>query len=485
MLGLLLAIPACGGDGADPWHEAPDPGPAAVSALAYVVTECSESEERGYSHKQSLVIRQQDGTLVTVAGVPPIDEQPIAGPCRLFGDGQAGSGSVIQGAFQRLGMSPDGAVLVFEVTDDFSGLARDTVPPDQEGIFVVRSDGSGLRRIAAASRNPSFHYDPETNLSGGDGPFAFSPDGSSIAFTDLGPGPDGDAVQIFTMDLATGTPDQVTQLPPVPDLPRGFAPVSFAGFLDAETITFHSYANPVIGGEEVNPENQRRIFSVKTTDPTSLRVVPFIAKPGNAGSIIDAFQITGPDPVARTMPVEGKPVNPEQGFFGNIILEAFVLDSKRVLQLTDFRRSDTAGISMSVDRQRIFIYAAPLLDTNPFKNCQLFSIDRTGAGLRQLTNFHVGETSRQGCGLVVPDEPGCVIWIGGGLGQDRATGSILFTSTCSPNGGTSNGGQILAVRPDGTGLHQLTDTRGMVLGPHRSVTVELPGPSAAPVLVAR
>jgi hypothetical protein len=479
ILGLLLAIMACGDDGPDPWHEAPDPGPAAVSALAYVVTECSESAVRGYSHKQSLVIRQQDGTLVTVAEVPPIAEQPFSLLCRLLGNSQAGSGSVVGGAFQRLGMSPDGSMVVFEVTDDFSIASRDQVPPDQEGIFVVRSDGSGLRRLAAASRNPSFRYDPATGAAETEVPFAFSPDGSRIAFTDIGPG--GDAVQVFTMDLATGTPHQLTQLPPVPHVPDGRAPASFPAFLDAETITFHSYANPVIDGEELNREEQRRMFSVKTYDPTSLRVVPFFAEPGNASKIIDAFQITGPEPVARTLPVEGEPVNPEPGIFGNVILETFVLDSERVLQLTRFRRSDTAGSSISANRQRIFFYAAPLLETNPFENCQLFSIDRTGADLRQLTNFSVGETSKQGCGLVVSGEPGCAIWLGGALGQDVATGSVLFTSNCTPFGTTPNGGQIFAVRPDGTGLHQLTDTQGMVVGAHGSITVELAGPSAAAV----
>jgi hypothetical protein len=472
---------ACGDDSSGPWHEVPDPRPAPISALAYVITECSEGPHQGYNHEQSLVIRRGDDELVRVAEIPAIGEQPFAGPCKLWGKSQSGSGSVANGAFQRLRMSPDGSLLVFEVTDDFSYVSQDQVPPDQEGIFVVRTDGSGLRRIAAASRSRCFHYDFATGVSESDIAFGFSADGSTIAFADIGPGPRGDAVQIFTLELATGKRHQVTELPTVPHVPRGRAPASFPGFLDAETITFHSYANPIIAGEESNPDGERRMFSVKTDDPSSLQLVPFFAEAGNISEIIKAFQITGPDPVARTMPVKGTPVNPERGIFGDVILEAFVLDSRRVLQLTSFGRSDTASMSMSVDRHRIFFYAAPLLDGNPFRNCQLFSVDRTGADLRQLTDFNVGETSQQGCGLVEPDEPGCVIWMGGALGQDSVTRSILFTSNCDPDGTVSNGGEIFAVRPDGTGLRQLTDMRGMVIEGDGTVTVQLAGPPAAPV----
>jgi hypothetical protein len=42
----------------------------------------------------------------------------------------------------------------------------------------------------------------------------------------------------------------------------------------------------------------------------------------------------------------------------------------------------------------------------------------------------------------------------------------------TPNGGS----QIFAMRPDGSRLRQLTDTRGVVMGTDGSLTTELPGP---------
>jgi hypothetical protein len=411
--------------------------------------------------------------------VPPIAEQPFAGLCKLWGQSQNGPFSVLLGVFQRLGMSPDGSVLVFEVTDDFSNVSDKQVPPDQEGIFVVHSDGSHLRRIGDASRNPCFRFDFASGRGDWEAVFPFNAGGSIITFTDFGPGPDGDAVQIFTMDAATGQRHQVTRLPDV-DPPRGMAPTSYPSFVDDQTIAFFSYVNPVIKGEELNPENKRRIFTVKTSDPDSLQVVPFFAEPGNAAKIVKAFQISGPEPAARTLLVDGVPENGE-GNSGYVIQEGFVLDEERVLQLTNFGRSDTSNVITSADRRRVlFIASADPFGANPSNGCQLFSIDRNGADLRQLTDFDVGEPSAGGC-WVAGEPPGCLI-ISGTIGQDPITGSILFDSTCDPFGDNPNGSQTFALRPDGTGLRQVTDTLGFVEEADGTVTVELPGPGAIPLL---
>jgi len=472
---LLLSLVACGDGG--------NGGASADPPLAYVLTECNESTERGYTHRQALLLRRGDAEPLTVAEFPPVGPLPPLELCKLWGRSRTGIASVITGAFQRIGMSPDGSVFVVEVTDDFSIRSKHQVSPEQEGIFVVRTDGGGLRRIANASRNPCFRFDSDTGAAEIDASFAFSPDGSSITFTDIGPGPAGDdAAQVFTMDLATGTRRQVTRLPAALDVNASQAPVSFPLYVDADTITFTSYSNPVIGGEELNPNALRRAFSVKTDDPEQLRVVPFFAEPGSR--IIEAFQISGTEPVARDLFLNGEPVN-GPGIFGNIILEVFVVDGSQILQLTNFHRSDTAGPLVSADRQRISFYASanpPELGTNPLHNCQLFSIERTGRDLRQLTNFSVGGLSERGCTATNPG-PGCIIYSSSNrLGTDPATGSILFASTCDPFGTNPNGDEVFAIEPDGTNLRQLTHTRGFVEQADGSVTVEFPGPAASPVL---
>jgi len=53
---------------------------------------------------------------------------------------------------------------------------------------------------------------------------------------------------------------------------------------------------------------------------------------------------------------------------------------------------------------------------------------------------------------------------------------LVFVSSCDPFGTNPNGEQIFAMRPDGSGLRALTDTRSVVHDPDGSVEVELPGP---------
>ena len=61
---------------------------------------------------------------------------------------------------------------------------------------------------------------------------------------------------------------------------------------------------------------------------------------------------------------------------------------------------------------------------------------------------------------------------------DQVTGTVLFSSDCDPTGGNPSGLQIFAMRPDGTGLRQLTATRGMTTDPDGTIHVEMPGPYA-------
>jgi hypothetical protein len=77
-----------------------------------------------------------------------------------------------------------------------------------------------------------------------------------------------------------------------------------------------------------------------------------------------------------------------------------------------------------------------------------------------------------GCANLPP--PGCNVQV---TTQDPVTRTVVFQSSCDPLGTTPNGGsQIFAMRPDGSRLRQLTDTRGVVMGTDGSLTAELPGP---------
>jgi len=88
-------------------------------------------------------------------------------------------------------------------------------------------------------------------------------------------------------------------------------------------------------------------------------------------------------------------------------------------------------------------------------------------------------------GFPVP-HPGCALPFGIGYGayravtQDPVTGTIVFDTTLdalktSPGAPFGTVDQIFAIRPDGSGLRQLTDAAGVTTNPDGSFRVELPG----------
>jgi hypothetical protein len=383
---------------------------------------------------------------------------------------------VLVGNFQRLGASPDGSGLVFEVTNDqpfIRGLAP-VSEPEQEGIFYVRSDGRGLRRLGPASRDPTWlYFKNDTSPSGfnfntSGWTLRFSPNGRTVVYTDVGPGPAGeDAIQIVTLDIPSGSRRQVTQLPKTPVEPYNPNPVTgFPRFLDDETIVFFTYANP----DGLHPGGA---FFTVNTDGTGLEAIP-LAVALLDSQIASRFEITGGRTEILTLDLPGTPENSVFNY-PPTIFEVFLLDGKKLLQLTNFRRVDTGRGFLSADGRRVFFTAsADPLGANPSKNCQLFSIGRLGGHLHQVTRFREGARSANGCANFSPPN-GCNVQV---TTQDPVTRTVVFQSSCDPLGTNPGGSQIFAMRPDGSRLRQLTDTRGVVRGTDGSLTVEIPGPWA-------
>jgi hypothetical protein len=444
--------------------------------LAYAVTKCREDPRGLVTAYQEVRIRRGDCPPVTVFSFGPRSApDPLGNICRLFGEGRDGNISVAGGVITRIDVSRDGSQVVFEVTDDFSivFLSTQQVPPDQEGIYLVRVDGSGLRRLGPASRDPSFRLaaDPRSPLgllSATDPQLRFSPDGRRIVFTDRGAGPGGDAVQIVTLELESGRRTQLTHLPPaVPPVPwdRG---TGSARFTDNATVLFGTYAD----ADGAHPGGTFNLFRVKI-DGTRLRAVAApVVLPGSRVQPI--FRIAGGTGNVVSLVMPGTATNPLP-FFSSIN-EVFLIDGKNLLQLTNFGRGDTIGELLSADRRRVFFRAsADPFGINPAQNCQLFSIDPLGGHLRQITHFGPGAGARStgGClaGSLYP--PACDVSV---LVQDPVTRTLVFYSSCDPLGRNPNGGQLFAMRPDGSGLRQLTDGRGLVIEADGTVDTELPGP---------
>ena len=460
----LLFLAGCGGGGGAP--------SARSLTVAYVETECHQGTQGVETLRQALRIRRGDNAPITLKELTLAPNGFPPGICALFGTTRLGRTSLVGDAFQRLGITADGSGVVFEVTDDFSFFAANkVVPPEEEGIFFVRADGSGLRSLGPASHDASFRllvdFSSPIGFKGSIFPFfSFSPNGRSIAFSDIGPGPAGeDAIQIVTLDIADGTRQQVTHLPfarqpsQIPYTPT-YNPI----FLPDGTIRFSSFSDPL-------GLNRSGDYYYLIRPDGSLAEPPFVNLLGS--QVVPTFQITGAQGATINFYQDGTPVNHIAPDFLDVISETFLLDGDNLLQLTNFGRVDTTPGPVSADRLRVFLTASVNDGDNPSENCQIFSVDRNGGDLRQLTHFRQGDHSAYGCSATALP-PGCTVQ---DVGQDFETGTLVFYSSCDPLGTNPNGGQVFTMRPDGTELRQLTESRGVVTEPDGGVTVELPGPA--------
>jgi hypothetical protein len=354
--------------------------------------------------------------------------------CRTYGAGRSGEAASASGRFQRLAVLPDGSGVVFEARTGFS--VSPGPPPPKEGFFFARATGRGLRPLGPASR---------VQVSSNDF-FPVSPDGRQVALIDLGPfdAAGDEAPQMVVLDLRSGRRRQLTH--------QSFTDLCCQRFLDSRTITYHSGAGT---------------FRVKTNGTSEPEEIPDPVLVEGA-RVVTQFTVTGPRPQLLYVNFNDRPaVN------GGSVSEMFLLNGKGLLQLTDFGRNDTFQLGGFIAGGRILFPASPdLHGGNPGNVCQLFSIDTFGAHLRQLTHLPWDGRPATGCTAAVT---GCGI---SAFFLDRITGTVLFASSCDPVGANPFGEQVFAMRPDGTGLRQLTNARGMTTDSDGTIHVELPGPFA-------
>jgi len=434
---------------------------AAIRTLAYVVTECrsdrADSQGRS-SFAQKLMVRRGNCDPVTIKEFRQDPVPDPAGICRLFGTARVGTYSVLAGLFQRIGVLPDGTGVVFEVTDEFSiyPLLTPDASDADKGIFFVHADGSGLRRLGAATHATTF-----TDGSINEIVFSVSPDQRTIAFSDFGPGADGlPALQIFTLDLASGERRQLTQL--IIRVASGnLPPVGFPSFIDDRTIVFAVQDDSGAG---------QASYSVRT-DGSDLRALPSLIAISGA-SVVPRFDVTRGGTHTAAVSVQGQPMDPLPPLNSDLVREIFLFDHDNALQLTSLHHYDT-HLPVLARGRVFFISSADPLGTNAERICQIFSTDLLGSHLRQLTRFEDQGRPSSGCTFVL----GTACTITTGIRADPASGAIVFTANCDPFGTNPYGDQGFAMRADGSGLRQLTALRGMQTFPDGSILVELLGPA--------
>ncbi len=432
-----------------------------LRTVAYVNVQC-RSNGKVSSIKEALFVRRGDCDPVKVIDLPAVEDilDPIA-LCGVYGAYRQGAGSVGVGRFQRHGVLPDGSGVIVELTNDHSLYPPATPDPPQEGIFFVRPDGRGIRRLGPQSELPLLTGAPDpaspTGLSFSledSVVFSASPNGRLITFAAIGRGPGGEeAPQVFVLDVRTGRRRQVTHLPPAPPGTRRVTNPFFAA--DGRTLLFYRDTSS---------------YRVRIDGSGLQSAVELEAIPG--ATFVPRFGVTGAGTNALPFTLEGEPR--KTYFPGERILELFFLSGRQAVQLTNFGYPDTGFVS-TVGAGRVFFAATEdPVGANPTGMCQLFSISPFGANLQQLTHFPDDGGAKLGC---LANGPGisCTVQ---GVAQDSRTRLVTFLGQCDPVGRNPNGQQYFGMRSNGTGLRQLTSFRGVEYMPDGSVHVELGGPVA-------
>jgi cysteine-rich repeat protein len=443
---------------------------ARIRTLAYVVSECTTDPQGRSSLKQKLVVRRGNCDPVTVmetdASTPVLD--PLRA-CEFWGSARLGTSFIVAGVFQRMAVLPDGSGVIFEVTKQFS-LQPSLAPelPRGEGIFFARADGrEAPRRLGPASGFPTFLLEDPNDTLGRfyetTGPFSVDPSGRRIAFIDYGPATAGQAApQIFLMDLRSGGRTQVTHQS---QLER----MLFATFLDGRRLAFFggSYFRGTLEAFQVQTDGSG--FNEAPAPPSTVgpgaRVVPQFAVTGTRWQVFVAFFF---DKLSVSIPAAGR----------LFVIELFLREGKNLVQLTNFGRGDTGSALASIARGRVFFAAsANPVGENPAEICQVFSVNTRGGDLRQLTRLPSDGRPNFGC-LNGPATKMCTIDRDHGVVADQVTGTLLFSSSCDPVGRNPFGDQLFAMRPDGSGLRQLTAARGRDILPDGTLRFEIVGPFA-------
>lgn len=277
---------------------------------------------------------------------------------------------------------------------------------------------------------------------------AFSPDNRRMAFTDLASGPDGvETEQLFAIELATGERRQVTHLTAGGTAPRpGRKIIDDFNFVTPTTLIFVHL---------MEDDRQAKLIEL---DGTGLRLqrVPGLSLDGGS-HIVQTIQRSRLHFSVLNVSVPGPPANADVLPYWGPPTDVFShVGNRYLIQLTNYQYGDT--IALSARRNAIlFMASADPLGANPLHNCQLFRISPLGLGLHQATHFGQGRRSEEGCQF----------------------GALAGCGIRDPFGTNPNGSQVFGVRWNGSGLRQLTHTRGVTTAADGSVVeVEIPGPVA-------
>ena len=440
-------------------------GQARFRTIAWVSTTCRTDANGLVGHQEIYVQRgERPPTVVSRLDVGPVPDP--GGLCRTFGQFHNGTLSPIAGAYVSVAVSPDGNYIAFELNDTFSLLAPGFLTNAEDGLYLVRADGTNRVKLGPATGVPVFRTPSlDLNING----IVFSPDGRYVVYSDLGPADDGSIdAQLWSLRIADRKKTQLTHLARHAGgaVTLGYW-FHFANERTVGMFTF-DYYEPDEDGYDPGFNGRRQDFYSVSVDGRRFQKLSPVRGPN--GQVIPQFGVTRRRPAVTSLFLDGTADNPMNGI--SAPREMFAAFGKDVLQLTHFNRVDVGNLDFVVSPNGAHVYFSASGDPfgcNPTNNCQVFSIDTLGGHLRQLTAMAVGTTT-DGC-----FGPRCLV---SPFSEDPVMGAVLLNGSCDPFGTNVFGNQFFAMRRDGSGLRQITHARGVVVDTPEVVEVELPGPVA-------
>jgi hypothetical protein len=204
------------------------------------VTTTCRTDANGLVGSQELRVQRGERAPVIVSQRPfgPVPD-PLA-LCRAFGVGRYGVASVLAGFYTGVGVSPDGARVVFELSDRFSLLGAAQLGDDEKGLYMANADGTELVKLGPPTGVPAYQFLPHGSIEIAPKPLAFSPDGRYVVYSDLGRAVDGSTdAQLWSLRLADRKRTQLTSVAKRPGSAKLFLGYTF-DFANPSTVGFYT-----------------------------------------------------------------------------------------------------------------------------------------------------------------------------------------------------------------------------------------------------
>ena len=270
-------------------------------------------------------------------------------------------------------------------------------PAKGQEIWVIKSDGSGLRRLTESPSEDTRNQVPR-----------WSPDGRQIAFSSTrhAPSPENTDAEIYVMNRDGSGLRRVTYGPKGTNADADWSP-------DGKRFAFVSNRDGNLQVYVVDADgwNLRRLMTGQTTTPSKNEFGPqwspdgkriaFLSNRDGEDNEIYILELETSIPTRLTdnnawdahpaWSPDGQYLSFDSTRDGNWEIYVMRPDGSQVVRLTNHPRMDNAA-RWSSDGQRLAFNSTRDWDSDDLGNCEIYVMNRDGSDVRRLTSNSVKDT---------------------------------------------------------------------------------------------